>query len=192
MKKAAIGVMILGTFSPVIAAAEPAPASATAAAPSSISGVQTRGYGEQILIADALALAVVWFVPRPAFLRAAAAWYAVAPPMIHLLHGRPGRAAGSLGLRVALPVAGGLLGDRLSNCEADDLLCAGTGLTLGGVLGLATATALDAFLLARGTWIPEPATPEPAPLAQVAGLQIDHATFSPTPDGGALLLTGRF
>jgi hypothetical protein len=107
-----------------------------------------RWYGWQILIADgsatslllvdaaltdgepALALGLLFYVS----------------PILHAVHGNPGRAAASLGLRALLPFAGGMIAMESSNdCGLLGGSCEGLGVGVG--LGYATAVLIDAGLL---------------------------------------------
>jgi hypothetical protein len=77
---------------------------------------------------------------------AALGGYFLAPPIIHGAHGRWGIAAGSLGLRVGLPVLGGLLGAAADDdCRGE--ICVPVISALGITLGALGAVALDASLL---------------------------------------------
>jgi hypothetical protein len=79
------------------------------------------------------------------------ATYVLGGPIVHVTHGRWGAAAGSLALRVGLPVAFALLGHELDRCSPNDDsdLCGVTGPALGAVLGIGAAMALDSAVLAR-------------------------------------------
>jgi hypothetical protein len=68
-----------------------------------------------------------------------------ASPIVHAVHGNPGRAAASLGLRALLPFAGGLIGVEASNCGLLGGEC--KGLSTGVAVGFATAVLIDAGLL---------------------------------------------
>lgn len=68
--------------------------------------------------------------------------FAVATPFVHLAHGRPGRALGSLGLRLVVPFAGALLLEG-----GDD---EGVGAAAGFVLGAVAVSILDTAWLAGG------------------------------------------
>lgn len=72
-------------------------------------------------------------------------------PTVHLAHGEGIRAAGSLGLNLGLPLAGGLLGAAVV-CAAQ--ACSGkgnigfyAGFFMGGVLGLVAANVIDISVL---------------------------------------------
>jgi hypothetical protein len=107
-----------------------------------------RWYGWQILAADGGATGLVLLdaaltdgEPAPAL-----ALFFFASPIVHALHGNPGRAAASLGLRALLPFAGGLIGMEASDCGILGGEC--KGLDVGMVLGFASAVLIDASLLA--------------------------------------------
>jgi hypothetical protein len=73
--------------------------------------------------------------------------YLLGGPATHLLHDSPSRGAGSLGLRLGLPIAFGFIGSSLERCSEDFDLCGVPGAIVGGVLGIATAVVLDASVL---------------------------------------------
>jgi hypothetical protein len=90
-----------------------------------------------------------------------AAVYLAGAPTVHLLHHRSLRALGSFGLRIALPVVGGMLGSATATCPppTGDYGNCGTGeLVLGAGVGFVLAIALDAGALA---W-DEPKRKEPS------------------------------
>jgi hypothetical protein len=103
-------------------------------------------YGWQTLISDGAALVTAPLVPPLGL-----ATYLLGAPLVHLGHGRPLAGLGSLGLRAGAPILGGALGVALersaSGCSGD--FCGLGGLLLGGVVGVATAVALDSAVLAR-------------------------------------------
>jgi hypothetical protein len=72
-------------------------------------------------------------------------------PIVHLAHGNPGRALGSLLLHTALPVLSATIGYGIdsADCVAGELLCGLSGLALGAAVGETFAIILDAGLLAR-------------------------------------------
>jgi hypothetical protein len=80
-----------------------------------------------------------------------AAVYLAGAPTVHLLHHRSLRALGSFGLRIALPVVGGMVGAATATCPppTGDYGNCGTGeFVLGAGVGLVLAIALDAGVLA--------------------------------------------
>ena len=90
-----------------------------------------------------------------------AAVYLAGAPTVHLLHHRSLRALGSFGLRIALPVVGGMLGSATATCPppTGDYGNCGVGeLVLGAGVGFVLAIALDAGALA---W-DEPKRKEPS------------------------------
>lgn len=78
--------------------------------------------------------------------------YALAPPVVHLAHGRVGIAFADLGLRVGVPVATTAIGYAIA-CRGeqnlDHLEACATGFGLGLVIGYGAAVAIDAAVLAR-------------------------------------------
>jgi hypothetical protein len=80
----------------------------------------------------------------------AAGSYVLAPPIIHLAHGRAGIAAASLGLRLGAPLGGGFLGALAAgDCGGD--FCRLGGAALGFILGMVVATTIDAAVLSYET-----------------------------------------
>lgn len=80
-----------------------------------------------------------------------AAVYLAGAPTVHLLHHRSLRALGSFGLRIALPVVGGVVGAATATCPpptGDYGNCGAGELVLGAGVGLVLAMALDAGVLA--------------------------------------------
>lgn len=91
-------------------------------------------------------------------------WF-LAAPLVHAAHGRGGAAAKSLGLRIGLPILGGIAGYRLgpddTSCvytpavdgHASEGGCGDHGSIIGGLLGVAAgagaAMYIDAKYLAR-------------------------------------------
>lgn len=83
--------------------------------------------------------------------------FPVAAPVIHLEHGHPYRALGSLVLRVGAPVGGLFLGAQVEgrNCtRSDEGPCGLAGAVLGSLIGLLTAVVIDDGLL---SWDEKPA-----------------------------------
>ena len=81
--------------------------------------------------------------------------WSLASPTVHVVHGHPGRGAVSLLLHVGLPLLGVFAGVAVANCPASkgddstDPWCGlGEALTFG-VLGMVTATAVDAAVLGQ-------------------------------------------
>jgi hypothetical protein len=115
--------------------------------------------------------------------------YLLSGPIIHGAHGRWGHAAGSLGLRVGLPLVLGLAGSWLFsgppcteeeklNDSCDTNALEAVGFIFGGLAGVGTAMVLDAALLARGDRVlrnPQPTPDSFAPWLdskrQLAGVQ---------------------
>jgi len=86
--------------------------------------------------------------------------YAAGAPALHLIHERPLPALGSFGLRVGLPVLGGVLGSALAQCPPpppQEYGSCGTGeLVLGVSAGVLAAIVVDATVLGWKTEKPEP------------------------------------
>lgn len=147
---------------------------------------RTHWYGWQILLTDATAGAL--FAGSHALRAPVPAWtlfslsigtYALGGPIIHLAHGQTARAVGSLGLRVALPAALGLLVHPFGGCDGVSK-CERKRASIAVVAGLVSALVIDATFLA---WEPRE---RPAPRAFVLP-SLDLGT-----DGGQVGLTGSF
>jgi hypothetical protein len=110
-------------------------------------------YGWQTLTADGFALTCAFTSAAvgPAVGAVAIATYVLGGPIVHASHGRWGAAAGSLALRVGLPVTFALIGHELDQCKASDDsdVCGAGGPALGLVLGIGAAIAVDSAVLAR-------------------------------------------
>ena len=117
-----------------------------------------RHYGAQIVLPDLVGMSFIATYPSKWGWLGVAEW-GLTGPVVHAVHGNYGRAAGSLGLRVA-----GLAGvvavlsaswgdhyqcDRYGSCPSSGLGAAGIGI-------LAGVSLLDGLLLARDTVEPEP------------------------------------
>ncbi|HEY6460193.1 MAG TPA: hypothetical protein VIY73_08575 [Polyangiaceae bacterium] len=141
----------------------------------------TRWYGGQTLLVDAVAVGAALFAVEPV----AIPLYLLGAPTVHVVHGHPGKAVGSLLLRAALPVGLGaaFLAAWPSGDSSDPK---GTGVAdngvseklvgafLGAGLGVVSAIVLDAAVLAREPIAAAPAkdstaarTPTVAPLVML-------------------------
>lgn len=108
---------------------------------------ESQWYGGEILACDGLSIATaVGFV--------GIGGYFLAPPIIHAAHGRWGAATLSLAMRVALPIAGGMLAESQKDCsgphDPDGGLvpaCNDLGVAFVVALGVITAMVLDATVL---------------------------------------------
>jgi len=112
-----------------------------------------RWYGGYTLLTDgfSLASAIAGALAEPdggPFFLIAGSGYLFGGPIVHLVHGNPGRAAASLGLRVALPIAFVGVSAALDDCHGRESCGLGS-LVIGVPLGMAAAIALDAAALAR-------------------------------------------
>ncbi len=98
---------------------------------------ETEWYGYATLLVDGAAIAAGISSENPAF------WvtgYLVGPPIVHLVHGSGGGAAGSFGLRLGAPLLGGLLLFPLGG---------GYGAALGLALGVLVAILVDSAAIAH-------------------------------------------
>jgi hypothetical protein len=112
----------------------------------------TKWYGWQTLAVDAGTLGVALTTKgatgsSPAALGVLASGYALGGPIVHLAHGSLIKAGESFGLRLALPVIGGLIGAAFERCAFQ---CTGGIYTVTGVLiGYVAAVAIDSAVIAR-------------------------------------------
>jgi hypothetical protein len=103
-------------------------------------------YGWQVLAADATGLLATVGCVSAVHDDVCLAAYFIAAPSVHLSRRRPAQALGSLGLRVALPLAGAFIGLQAASCREDS--DCGVGALVGGVLiGTLTASVIDALAL---------------------------------------------
>jgi hypothetical protein len=117
-----------------------------------------RWYGGFTLMADGLSLgaAIAGGITEGSggdgepFFWIAGGGYLFGAPIVHLVHENPGRAALSFGMRVALPLAFFGTGLIIEDCPRGDF-CGLASFVIGVPLGMATAIALDASLVARDT-----------------------------------------
>lgn len=116
-------------------------------------------YGWQTLVADGAALvtgiAGAHFSSEElGYLTAGG--YVLGGPIVHLTRENFGRAGASLALRVGLPLTFASVGAAAANCEGSEELFCGIGeVVIGGLIGVTTAIALDAAVLARDSELVE-------------------------------------
>ncbi|MEZ4219282.1 MAG: hypothetical protein R3B13_00045 [Polyangiaceae bacterium] len=118
-------------------------------------------YGWQIIVADVASVgsivagAFTRDETSAAFLIGGFGGYVLAAPFVHVGNDERDHSTTSIGLRLGLPVGGGLVGGfvapGISGCHRDDFGCvfatvAGT--VIGGTVGAVTAMTLDAAVIA--------------------------------------------
>jgi hypothetical protein len=144
-------VLLLGLLSSRLALADPsvdglAPAQQQDAAPARVS------YAGQIILADfgAVAASALLLTKADAGLASMFPWLLMSPT-VHGLHGNPQSGALSFLLHGGLPVAFGFVGYHVdaANCTPNEWFCGLGGLALGGLVGMLSATIIDAAVLAR-------------------------------------------
>jgi hypothetical protein len=125
-------------------------------------------YGEQTLLVDGASLALgIAMVGAGADGEGAAVLvggYLFGAPLVHLSHDHPGKAFGSLGLRLGLPLAGAALSCLGGGCDyrGEDTGAAVGGAILvvgGAVLGAAVAITIDSALIANEDVVSEAQRP---------------------------------
>ncbi len=121
-------------------------------------------YGWETLTVDAVSIAAMPLAG------VGVGGYLLGAPIVHAAHDRWGAAATSLGMRVALPIAGAYAGVALANCPKntqDEGMC-GLGEALVGLgLGMLTAIVIDAAVLGY-----EPAPSKSATIARLPQVAI--------------------
>jgi hypothetical protein len=121
---------------------------------------EARWYGYQTLIADTVVLGAVGGAifatdttkeGAVTTLLLGAVGFGLSGPVIHLAHGRVGAAAGTLALRIAVPVLVANIGAEAQDCSRrpgqDYGNCGTGGFLLGALVGGAAVAALDAVAL---------------------------------------------
>ena len=117
----------------------------------------SRWYGWQTLVSDGISFVAMPTLAASAsktdgasasFTALAVGGYFLAPPIVHFAHGRAGAGLGSLGLRVAMPFLGAVVGGEAMRKGSCHELCGfNDGTLLGGALGVIGAVAIDATVL---------------------------------------------
>lgn len=150
-------------------------------------------YGDQILYVDGAL--VLLALPT---LGVTLIGYPLGGPIVHLAYENYGRAAGSLALRVGVPMVG-VIATAAVACrrppsdpqypydDGDSGMCAVMAVVIGAPLGAMVATAIDSAVLA---WADEP-EPEPLRDTSETGLRITP-TFAPTVGGASVGVVGVF
>jgi hypothetical protein len=153
-------------------------------------------YGPHTLAADAIPASLFLLaIPvdndsEAGFWATGAVAFAVGAPGVHLAHGQPWAALGSLGMRLSVPIVGMFIGAKID--ESLPMKCgpmldcemSSTYLTAGGLIGAAAVSAIDASLVAF----------ERQPERTVAasyGVSLFPA-FALSERGGRLSLSGSF
>jgi hypothetical protein len=102
-------------------------------------------YGRYILMVDGINLA-------SSFLLVGVGGYFVAAPALHISRGNYGRAAISLGMRVAFPIAGAVVGGMFAErCDRNAVVCLPPEILAGFAIGVLTAMIVDAAALGGGS-----------------------------------------
>ena len=144
-------------------------------------------YGWKVLAADAAG--ILGTVSCVSFLEAEACVipYFIAAPTVHLTHGRPMHALASVGVRLAFPIAGAIVGAQLANCSAqsDHLnLCGLSEIGMGILIGTVVASAFDMAVLSTET--------RERPAATPSRLSFLSPSVSAGPNGTSFGLRGSF
>jgi hypothetical protein len=192
----------VGLLSAWPALADPGVTKKASAEPKTEAEPAMHWYGWQTLLVDAVGPATLLTARAavgpsfpstvgPAFWVAGASSYALGAPVVHAAHGQWGRAAGSLGLRIGLPLGGALMGYGIAQATlqggggGDDHGGAqSTVLYLftlgGGLVGAITAAFVDACALAY------------EPEARGSDKPVVAPTVSLVRGGGSVGVVGQF
>jgi hypothetical protein len=161
-----------------------------------------RWYGWQTLLADSTAIGLFGLAAanraNGPLLGASGVVYVAGGPAIHLAHGRVGALAGSLALRVGLPLVGVGLGAATASCSAqrqsedDDAgtPCGLTGAVYGFAVGAGLAMVVDMAVL---SWEPstEPMTQEAPPPSPAVAWSLTP-TMDPKSGAKGVSMVGTF
>jgi hypothetical protein len=149
-------------------------------------------YGWQTLIVDAASLGALFAAPAAGYPWTArlrplgAGAYLIGGPIVHVAHGRWGRALASLSLRTGLPIVAALGGAGLGRADRGDFLSK-DGFFVGLGAGLVGAAALDALFFA---------SPDGRPTPWATGHGLRPVTIAPqaaiTPRGTSFGVSGVF
>lgn len=152
----------------------------------------SQSYGWQIGLVDTAALVLVSAAAGSDNERAGMlgiGGYVLGGPIVHATHGNPGRAVGSLMLRIGLPLVIGRLATGFNDCDPqvedhcgeDDMPLQ----VLGGLVGVLAASTIDWFVLGSVK-----AKEKPAGLT-LGGVTV-QPTLYPTESGAQLGMVGQF
>lgn len=121
-----------------------APNTADAAPPGTLA---TTHYGWQIVLVDAYSVLVgVATGSDMGFVIG----YLAGSPIVHSIHGNGWQAAGSVALRLALPLTGVGVEEAIGSCSEDaGRFCSAFGYRIGAVIGMGAAAAIDWIFLAK-------------------------------------------
>jgi hypothetical protein len=137
-------------------------------------------YGWQIIASDATAMAIFTaaaYSDSGGAVIVSAFGYVLVPPLIHAAHHQGARAAGSLALRLAVPLAATLIGLGVgaatdTHSSADDTIDFAplAGALVGGAIGIVAASAIDISALAYEPEVPDTTPPAQRPVS--SGIQL--------------------
>ena len=113
-------------------------------------------------------------------------------PIVHATHGNMGRTAASLGLRLGLTFVGAGVGFGLAGCDRDEFLCGVGQAAIGSSVGLLTAMAIDAAVLARWRDTDETRPVAPPPLRRPSTTFSFSPSLVATPNLALAGVSGRF
>jgi hypothetical protein len=120
--------------------------------------------------------------------------YFVGAPIVHIAHGRYGRAGVSFAIRTGLPMALGAFAAQFKSCSPNEFFCGLDEFATGFAVGAVAAAVVDSTLIAT-TWSSK-STAEPEPPVAVAPRAPAHLSISPrlvaTQDIAMLGVGGQF
>jgi hypothetical protein len=186
---------------PSPAAAKPAPNALESTGDGTIGATaSSKGsswYGYQTLATDGAAIALALVAGEenseaPAL--GALGLYVLGAPTVHALHGRAAATAGSLALRLFLPLLSSIVGGATADCSTrvvNDDNCDFGPRVVGLVVGMAAAVVIDSAAIA---WEPKapPAPVAPATRAASSRVRLFAPAAVPIRGGAGLVFGGLF
>ncbi len=185
--------LALAEPAPIVVMVEPPPVQVVfaEARPEAKSGEaaarQSSWYGYQGMMVDGAAAALIVGGAKtemPHLFALSFATYALGAPIVHLVHGSPGKFVADLGIRLGAPVVGGLTGAGIV-CLVDGS-CASIDAAIGGGLGI-IAGGVAAMVIDYAALSHEPKKEE-----KWDGKARISPTVAATPSGGSVGVGGAF
>ena len=148
--------------------------------------MEQHWYGWQVLAADAAGILGTVSCVSLSNADACVIPYFVAAPTVHLTHGRPMHALASVGVRLAFPIAGAMVGVQVANCSArsDQFLCGLSEMAVGLLVGTVLASVFDMAILSTET--------RERPASTPSRLSFLSPSVSAGPNGASFGLRGSF
>lgn len=154
---AGFGVLVALTISIAPARAQPGLVPDAPATPAPASQGHTERYGHWVAAVDVAGFAATMATDDLTFV---AGTYLLAAPAVHLFHGNPRAALGSLGVRAGSLMVGIMVGAALSDCGWQDAnYCMPDRRPAGMLIGAGAGVLIDWLILAKKTTREAPTPP---------------------------------